>query len=204
MKGVAYASDPSGSSKKRTRPNTQDVEDNDDEYVTIKKSEWKIANEGLRLLQHGAGFYDNLLMETIDSQRDNLDLLCQIWSKGTPVERILSCLNNPAENLFKINGDENIANYAPLSVTNQLAQWTWNSWDARVSNAKFTGRSEPQKQASMDNRDVQIISVLSHLARLRNKNATPPLIVMKAIRMFYTGISHSVTNTDVFTRSLLY
>ena len=89
-------------------------------------------------------------MATIDSQRDNLDSLCQIWSSGTPVERILSCLNNPAENLFKMNGDDKIANYAPLSVANHLARWTSNSWDARVSNPKFKGRSEPQKKASMD------------------------------------------------------
>ena len=132
-------------------------------------------------------------METTNSQRDDLDSLCQIWSLGTPVERILACLNNPAEKLFKLNGDELIANYEPLGVANQLARWTSNTWDARMSNPKYKGRSEPQKQASMDNRDVQITSVLSHLARLRNKNATPPLIVMKAIRMFYKGISHSVT-----------
>ena len=64
---------------------------------------------------HGAGFYDNLLMATIDSQRDDLDSLCQIWSSGTPVERILSCLNNPAENFFKINGGDKIASYAPAT-----------------------------------------------------------------------------------------
>ena len=193
--------------KQRSRTNTRtdagEIEDNESDYVTIKRSEWELANEGLRLLQQGACFYDNLLMETTNSQRDDLDSLCQIWSSGTPVERILSCLNKPADNLFKRNGDELIANYEPLGVANQVARWTSNSWDARMSNPKFKGRSEPQKQASMDNRDVQIISVLSHLARLRNKNATPPLIVMKAIRMFYKGISHSVTNTDVATRCLL-
>ncbi len=89
------------------------------------------------IIQHGAGFYGNLLMATIDSQRDDLDSLCQIWSSGTRVERILSCLNNPARNLFKINGDAQIANYAPLSVVNQLARWTSSSWDVRMSNPKF-------------------------------------------------------------------
>ena len=206
MHGVAKSSVPSA--KKRSRANKltaveEEIEDNEGDYVTITKSEWEIANEGIRLLQQGRCFYDNFVMETSNSQRDDLDSLCQTWSLGTPVERILSCLNNPAEQLFKLNGDELIANYEPLGVANQLARWTTNTWDARMSNPKYKGRSEPQKKASMDNRDVQIISVLSHLARLRNKNATPPLIVMKAIRMFYKGISHSVTNTDVATRGLL-
>ena len=206
MHGVSNASVPTAKKRSRTNKLTaveEEIEDNEGDYVTIKKSEWEIANEGIRLLQQDRCFYDNLVMETSNSQRDNLELLCQTWSLGTPVERILSCLNNPAEQLFTLNGEELIANYEPLGVANQLARWTSNTWDARMSNPKYKGRSEPQKKASMDNRDVQIISVLSHLARLRNKNATPPLIVMKAIRMFYKGISHSVTNTDVATRGLL-
>jgi hypothetical protein len=205
MQGFACSSAPPQNTKTRTntRADVEEIEDNEGDYVTIKRSEWELANEGLRILQQGACFYDNLLIETTNSQREDLDSLCKIWSSGTPVDRILSCLNKPADNLFKRNGDELIANYEPLGVANYLARWTSNSWDARMSNPKFKGRSEPQKQASVDNRDIQIIAVLSHLARLRNKNATPPLIIMKAIRMFYKGISHSVTNTDVFTRSLL-
>ena len=58
MHGVANSSVPSA--KKRSRTNTltaveeeieEEIEDNEGDYVTIKKSEWEIANEGLRLLQ---------------------------------------------------------------------------------------------------------------------------------------------------------
>ena len=149
MHGVANSSVPSAKKRSRTNKLTaveEEIEDNEGDYVTIKKSEWEIANEGLVLLQQGRCFYDNLLMETSNSQRDDLDILCQTWSLGTPVERILACLNNPAEKLFKLNGDELIANYEPLGVANQLARWTSNSWDARMSNPKYKGRSEPQKR----------------------------------------------------------
>ena len=127
MHGVSNASVPTAKKRSRTNKLTaveEEIEDNEGDYVTITKSEWEIANEGIRLLQQGRCFYDNFVMETSNSQRDDLDSLCQTWSLGTPVERILSCLNNPAEQLFKLNGDELIANYEPLGVANQLARWT--------------------------------------------------------------------------------
>ena len=41
--------------KQRSRTNTRtdagEIEDNEGDYVTIKRSEWESANEGLRLLQ---------------------------------------------------------------------------------------------------------------------------------------------------------
>ena len=91
MHGVVKSSVPSA--KKRSRANKltaveEEIEDNEGDYVTIKKSEWEIANEGLRLLQQGRCFYDNFLMETSNSQRDDLDSLCQTWSLGTPVEHV--------------------------------------------------------------------------------------------------------------------
>ena len=83
MQGVACSSAPPLEKRSRTNTRTDardEIEDNEGDYVTIKRSEWELANEGLRLLQQGACFYDNLLMETTNSQRDDLDSLCQTWS----------------------------------------------------------------------------------------------------------------------------
>ena len=81
MHGVAKSSVPTAKKRSRTYKLTaleEEIEDNEGDYVTIKKSEWEIANEGLRLLQQGRCFYDNLIMmETSNSQRDDLDILCQ-------------------------------------------------------------------------------------------------------------------------------
>ena len=50
MHGVAKSSVPSAKKRSRTNKLTvveEEIEDNEGDYVTIKKSEWEIANEGL-------------------------------------------------------------------------------------------------------------------------------------------------------------
>ena len=70
MHGVSNALVPSAKKRSRTNKLTaveEEIEDNEGDYVTIKKSEWEIANEGIRLLQQGRCFYDNVVMETSNS-----------------------------------------------------------------------------------------------------------------------------------------
>ena len=111
-------------------------------------------------------------------------------------------LDNPYKSLYEVNGKSVLSDDA-MTVSNTLKRWVSNSWDMRNANRKYKGRTETQKQSSKEVRAIQIISNVSQLARMRNQSCTPPLEIMKTIRLFYHGVSQRLLNTEVACRNIL-
>ena len=118
------------------------------------------------------------------------------------MDRILEVLDNPYKSLYEVNG-ESVLSDDPMSISNTVKRWVTNSWDTRTANPKFKGRTETQKQSSKEVRAIQIISNVSQLARMRSQQCTPPLEIMKTIRLFYHGVSQRLLNTEVACRNIL-
>ena len=178
----------------------------DEQTVTISQSEHEMGKMAMLLLSQVPMQIENLLMATSEHHekrlRTDLESLVVAWSAGKPVDRILEVLDNPYKSLYEVNG-ESVLSDDLMSISNTVKRWVTNSWDTRTANPKFKGRTETQKQSSKEVRAIQIISNVSQLARMRNQSCTPPLEIMKTIRLFYHGVSQRLLNTEVACRNIL-
>ena len=178
----------------------------DEQTVTISQSEHEMGKMAMLLLSQVPLQIENLLMATSEHHekrlRTDLESLVVAWSAGKPVDRILEVLDNPYKSLYEVNG-ESVLSDDLMSISNTVKRWVTNSWDTRTANPKFKGRTETQKQSSKEVRAIQIISNVSQLARMRNQSCTPPLEIMKTIRLFYHGVSQRLLNTEVACRNIL-
>ena len=196
------------SSKKRCKGDlgAASLGSEDEQTVTISKREHEMGKTALLYLSQVPKQIDDLLTATSEhnTNRHRMDLesLVAAWSVGKPVDRIVEVLDNPHKSLYEVNG-KSVLSDDEMAVSNTLKQWVSNSWDKRTTNPKFKGRTETQKQASKDVRAIQFISNLSQLARMRSQQCTPPLEIMKTIRLFYHGVSQRLMNSEVACRNIL-
>ena len=175
----------------------EDVEDV--EMVSIPRHVLEHLLKGQQLVAEAVTHIKTTAKEIMLTQRDEVEGLVEAWGPGNSENLFIACLNDVDKYLFEID-EKPITDYAEY-LSESLIQCVSNDWDHEHIMG-YRGKTEAKTTSHARKRNLQIVALLSNMARLRNHRCAPPLIMMKSYRFYWHGAQQNLLATDVATRNL--
>jgi len=171
-------------------------------YVAISKTQYDQMRLACELLHAGTKHMENMEQLLQSCQRNDIETLVEAWipERSNPHELFRRCLDNPRKELFEINGKWILDEVKHISES--LFACISNSWDT-INEKGWRSRTLEQRETHERARSLQLISMVSNMARLRNFKTTPPLLMMTTYRFYWHGSQQNLLGTQVATRNCL-
>ena len=171
-------------------------------YVAISKSQYDHMRKACELLLAATKHMENAEQHLQLLQRDDIETLAKAWSPETsnPHQLFRNCLDDPRKELFEVNGNSILDEVKHIAES--LFGCISNKWDT-INEKGWRGRTLEQRKAHERARTLQVISLVSNMARLRNFKSTPPLLMMYSYRFYWHGSQQNLLGTQVATRNCL-
>jgi len=168
----------------------------DEEFVTIPRELYNHLREAHKLLGKGLQFVRDSGKFIELAKAEEVRELVAAWTRPGLFR---ACLNDAEKCLFRIDSKEVFA-VAP-TLAKSLADSVANTYDSNMQKG-YRQVSKKQQSAHALSRSLQILGLLSTMARLKNHTCCPPLIMMQSYRFYWHGAQQSLLGTNVSTRSL--
>ena len=175
-------------SRKKPSPGAPSNMESEEEFVTIPRKLYNRLREAHSLLGKGLIHVRDSAKSIQSAKKKELRTLAAAWTRP---ELFRACLDDAENCLFHI---------API-LTASLTDCVSNTYDCNMQkgNRKV---SKDQQVAHAMSRRLQILGLVSTMARLTNHACSPPIIMMQSYRFYWHGAQHSLLSTNVSSRSL--
>ena len=180
-------------------PNDHQTAPEDIEMVSIPRHILEDLLKGPQLLEEALRHTHTALELIILTQREELEELVAAWCPDKSETLFTACLDDVCKKLFEVDGRP-ITDYAEW-IQESIIGCISNTWD-HEHKMGYRGKTEEQGISHARKRNLQVLALLSNMARLRNHKCAPPLIMMKSYRFYWHGAQQNLLATDVATRSL--
>jgi len=183
-------------SRKKPSPGAPSNMESEEEFVRIPRKLYNHLREAHSLLGKGLIHVRDSAKSIQSAKKKELRTLAAAWTRP---ELFRACLDDAENCLFHIDGKE-VFHIAPI-LTASLTDCVSNTYDCNMQkgNRKV---SKDQQVAHAMSRRLQILGLVSTMARLRNHACSPPIIMMQSYRFYWHGAQHSLLSTNVSSRSL--
>ena len=187
------------SSKQCMRKDHQTAPEDDIEMVSIPRALLEHLLKGPQLLEEAIRHAQTASERIILTQREEVQGLVDAWCPDKSAALFTACLDDVCKYLFEIDGKP-ITDYAEC-LGASLNGCISNAWDHEHQKG-YRGKTEEQVISHARRRNGQVLTLLSHMARLKNHKCAPPLIMMKSYRFYWHGAQQNLLATDVASRSI--
>ena len=187
------------SSKQCMRKDHQTAPEDDIEMVSIPRHVLEHLLKGPQLLEEAIRHAQTASERIILTQREEVQGLVDAWCPDKSAALFTACLDDVCKYLFEIDGKP-ITDYAEC-LGASLNGCISNAWDHEHQKG-YRGKTEEQVISHARRRNGQVLTLFSHMARLKNHKCAPPLIMMKSYRFYWHGAQQNLLATDVATRSI--
>lgn len=183
-------------SRKKPSPGAPSNMESEEEFVTIPRKLYNHLREAHSLLGKGLIHVRDSAKSIQSAKKKELRTLVAAWTRP---ELFRACLDDAENCLFHIDGKE-VFHIAPILAAS-LTDCVSNTYDCNMQkgNRKV---SKDQQAAHAASRRLQILGLLSTMARLKNHTCSPPIIMMQSYRFYWHGAQHSLLSTNVSSRNL--
>ena len=150
---------------KKGMPNDHQTAPEDIEMVSIPRHILEDLLKGPQLLEEALRQTQTALELIRLTQREELEQLVGVWCPEKSEILFTACLDNVCKNLFEVDGIP-IRDYAEC-LQECIIECISNTWDYEHKKG-YRGKTEEQGISHARKRNLQVLALLSNMARLRN------------------------------------